>query len=67
MPIIRVELHEGRTVDQKRKLAAAITDAVVEHAAAERTAVRVIFTDYARSDWAIGGELVSDREARASD
>ncbi len=64
MPIIRVEMHEGRTAEQKRALAAALTDAMVEHAAADRAAVRVVFTDYAKSDWAIAGELVSDREAR---
>ncbi len=66
MPIIRVEMHEGRTVDQKRALAAALTDAIVEHAGAERSTVRVIFEDYAKSNWAVGGELVSDREARGS-
>jgi 4-oxalocrotonate tautomerase len=67
MPIIRVEMHEGRTVDQKRALAAALTDAIVEHADAKREAVRVIFTDYSKDDWAIAGQLVSDRERAAAE
>ncbi len=66
MPIIRVEMHEGRTVAQKRALAAALTDAIVEHAGAEPGAVRVLFSDYTKDDWAIGGQLVSDREQAAS-
>jgi 4-oxalocrotonate tautomerase len=66
VPIIRVEMHEGRTEPQKRALAAALTDAIVEHAGAQRDAVRVVFTDYAKYNWAIGGELVSDREAHAN-
>lgn len=63
MPIIRVEMHEGRTVEQKRALALALTEAIVEHAGASRDGVRVVFTDHAKSDWAIAGELVSDRES----
>ncbi|MDO9353800.1 MAG: 4-oxalocrotonate tautomerase [Solirubrobacteraceae bacterium] len=64
MPIIRVEMFEGRTLEQKRALAEAITAAVVEHADAPRQSVRVIFTDMAKEDWAVGGELRSDRDAR---
>ena len=32
MPFVIVEMWEGRTVEQKRRLAKAITDAMVEHA-----------------------------------
>lgn len=66
MPIVRVELLEGRSAAQKRKLAAAITDVVVEHAAVRADQVRVVFTDHDPGDWAIGGELVSDRRARVA-
>jgi 4-oxalocrotonate tautomerase len=65
MPIVRVELLEGRTVDQKRKLAAAITGVVVEHAAVRAEQVRVVFEDHETHNWAIAGELVVDRRARA--
>jgi 4-oxalocrotonate tautomerase len=32
MPFVVVEMWEGRTVEQKRRLVRAITDAMVEHA-----------------------------------
>lgn len=67
MPIVRVEMFEGRTAEQKRALAAALTEAMVEHAGAERGAVRVLIDDYAKGNWAIGGEFVSDRDAAAGD
>jgi 4-oxalocrotonate tautomerase len=65
MPIVRVELLEGRTVEQKRRLAAAITDVVVEHAAVSAQQVRVVFEDHETHNWAIAGELVLDRRAKA--
>ncbi|MDQ8044678.1 MAG: 2-hydroxymuconate tautomerase family protein [Solirubrobacteraceae bacterium] len=66
MPVVRVDLLEGRTVEQKRKLAAAITDVVVEHADVAASQVRVVFTDHAPENWAVGGELIKDRRAKAA-
>lgn len=61
MPTIRVELMEGRTVDQKRALVAALTQAVVNTLGARPEAVDVLLFDIKRSDWATGGELWSDK------
>jgi 4-oxalocrotonate tautomerase len=61
MPIIRVEMLEGRSVDQKRALAIELTDAFVRTCGGETSAVRVVMRDVSPSDWAIGGQLVSDR------
>jgi 4-oxalocrotonate tautomerase family enzyme len=36
MPLVQITMLEGRTVDQKRKLAKRITDALVEEAGARR-------------------------------
>jgi 4-oxalocrotonate tautomerase len=36
MPLIQVTMLQGRTVEQKRKLAQRITDAMVEEAGARR-------------------------------
>ena len=63
MPTLRVELFEGRTVEQKRALAKALTDACVGTLGGKAEAVEVIFYDIARHDWASGGELWSDRAA----
>jgi 4-oxalocrotonate tautomerase len=61
MPLIRVELFEGRTVDQKRALAQALTEASVKTLGIEPSAVDVIFTDIKRSDWATAGKLWSEQ------
>lgn len=65
MPAIHVELFEGRTVDQKRALAQALTDAVVKTLGGSPEAVDIVFRDVARHDWATGGRLWSDRTAAA--
>jgi 4-oxalocrotonate tautomerase len=60
MPLIRVELFEGRSVDQKREYAKALTEASVRVLGIDPGAVDVIFSDVKRSDWATGGVLWSD-------
>lgn len=62
MPTLRVELFEGRTLEQKRSLAKALTEATVQSLGVSASSVDVIFQDVARSDWATGGELWSDRK-----
>jgi 4-oxalocrotonate tautomerase len=61
MPTIRVELFAGRTVEQKRALAAALTEATVSTLGGSPDAVDVIFCDVERHDWATGGQLWSDK------
>ena len=41
MPLIQVTMLKGRTIEQKRKIAARITDAMVEDAKAAKEAVVV--------------------------
>jgi 4-oxalocrotonate tautomerase len=61
VPNVTVEWIEGRTLDQKRKVIAAITDLLVEEAGARREAVQVTFRDMARDNWGRGGFLAVDR------
>ena len=63
MPTIRVELFAGRTVEQKRALAAALTEATVKTLGGSADAVDVIFCDVERHDWATAGQLWSDKSA----
>jgi len=60
MPIIRVEMWPGRTQDQKRRMAKAITDVVVEIGKAPPEDTFVIFEDVPRRHWAQAGKLASD-------
>lgn len=61
MPTIRVELFEGRTDEQKRAYAKALTDTTVKVLGSTPAAVDVIFYDIKKSDWASGGVLHSDQ------
>ena len=61
MPTLRVELMEGRTVEQKRQLTSALTQACVEVLKCKPEAVDILFYDIKRHDWATGGELWSDK------
>jgi 4-oxalocrotonate tautomerase len=60
MPIITVEMWEGRTVEQKRKLAKAVTEAVVNSLGVSEQVVTVLMREEPRTNWSIGGKLCSD-------
>jgi 4-oxalocrotonate tautomerase len=62
MPTLRVELLEGRTVEQKRELATKLTQACVDVLKSTPQAVDILFYDIKRQDWATGGELWSDKK-----
>ena len=55
MPTIRVELMEGRTVEQKRELVKALTQACVDTLGSKAESVDVLLFDIKRHDWATGG------------
>jgi 4-oxalocrotonate tautomerase len=61
MAVVTVQLWEGRTLEQKRKLVQAITDAMVEHANAHRDGLHVILQEVPRENWARAGVLGVDR------
>jgi 4-oxalocrotonate tautomerase len=50
-----VSFYTGRSVEKKRAIAEAITDALVRIGGSKRDAVNVIFENVAREDWVIGG------------
>ena len=61
MPNITVELLSGRTLDQRREFAEAVTAAAVDVLKAKREAVRIRFAEIEKQDVANGGVLESDR------
>jgi 4-oxalocrotonate tautomerase len=60
MPVITVEWLEGRTPQQKRELADALTKAFVEIATVQKEQVWIVFRDVKRSDWAMSGRLLEE-------
>ncbi len=62
MPHIQVTLLNGRTTEQKRKIAARITDVIVEEAGSAREGIVVTFIDVERDSYARGGVLMVDKK-----
>ncbi len=62
MPIIRVEMLKGRDVSQKRALAEKLTDSFLEACGGNKASINVIITEIEGEDWAIGSELIADRQ-----
>jgi 4-oxalocrotonate tautomerase len=58
MPVITVQWLEGRTHEQKAKLADQLTRAFVEVAGVQADQVWIVFEDSKRANWAMGGKLL---------
>ena len=61
MPTYRVEMIEGRTVEQKKKLVEEITRVSVEVLGGTPEMVDILITDVKREIWATGGKLWTER------
>jgi len=60
MPLIQVQIFEGRSDEVKREYAMAITEAAVKIMGCSAESVDVIHRDVKKSDWATAGKLWSD-------
>lgn len=65
MPNITVELLAGRSVEQRRAFARAVTDHAVEILGARPQDVRMVFTEITPDVVANGGVLASEDASRA--
>jgi 4-oxalocrotonate tautomerase len=59
--MVQITLLEGRTADQKRKIAKRITDVLVEEAGTRRQAIVIAFHEVSKESYASGGELIIDK------
>lgn len=55
MPIIQVNILEGRSQEAKSAFAKGITDAAVEHLGVQQGQVRVLITEIAPAHWFTAG------------
>jgi 4-oxalocrotonate tautomerase len=60
MPYVIVEMYEGRSVEQKRAAAKAITDAIVTHLNTSAEATHVLFHELKKENAAHAGKLACD-------
>jgi 4-oxalocrotonate tautomerase len=62
MPHVQITWVEGRTPDQKRKIATRITEALIEDGRAIRENIHVAFHDVPTTNYAEAGVLVVDQK-----
>jgi 4-oxalocrotonate tautomerase len=60
MPFVKVQMLEGRSDDQKQRLAQAITRALIETANAKLESCEVVIEEYPRTHWMTAGKLMSE-------
>jgi 4-oxalocrotonate tautomerase len=60
MPIIRVEMWEGRSAEQKRELVDVFTRELVRICGGSADGVHVVIDEIKKVNWGIGGSLCSD-------
>lgn len=60
MPMIRVEMFPGRSLEQKRAFAKAVTESFVAICGGTPQGVQIIFSEVEKSDWATAGRLAVD-------
>jgi 4-oxalocrotonate tautomerase len=61
MPMIKVELLKGRTVEQKREFAEVVTRETARILKCRPEVVDIVFQDIEPHDWANAGKLNSDK------
>jgi 4-oxalocrotonate tautomerase len=60
MPFVIVEFWQGRTVEQKRNLVKAITQAMVDHANCKPEHLHVVIHETPKDSWGRAGVLAID-------
>ncbi|AHI66517.1 4-oxalocrotonate tautomerase [Burkholderia thailandensis] len=61
MPTIHLEMHPGRTLEQKRAFVTEVTRVTAETLNCPVESVDIVITEVPRDAWAKAGKLVSDR------
>jgi 4-oxalocrotonate tautomerase len=64
MPFVQITWLEGRSTDQKRKIAERITSALIEDGKAKVEHIQVTFVDLPPTNYAESGMLVADRKPK---
>ncbi len=59
MPLVIVEMWEGRTIEQKKQLVEGITSVMTKLGVSPQ-AVQIIIKDNPKHNWGIGGKLASE-------
>lgn len=61
MPIVHVEMWEGRSLEQKRELIEILTRETARIAQCAPESVYIVIQDVKKENWGAGGRLCSDK------
>ena len=61
MPIIRVEMRAGRSLEQKRELVEVLTRETARIAQCAPESVYIVIQDVEKENWGAGGRLCFDK------
>jgi 4-oxalocrotonate tautomerase len=61
MPIVHVEMWEGRSLEQKRELVEVLTRETARIAQCAPESVYIVIQDVKKENWGAGGRLCSDK------
>ncbi|WP_268741336.1 2-hydroxymuconate tautomerase [Staphylococcus massiliensis] len=61
MPIVTVQLIEGRTDEQLKAMVSEVTDAVEKTTGANREAIQVVIEEMKKTHYSVGGVRKSDQ------
>ena len=61
MPVIRVEIWEGRSIDQKRQLVEVLSKETARITGCGLSSVYVIIDEVKKENWGAGGELCAEK------
>lgn len=61
MPIIEMHLLAGRTIEQKRRVSAAMSKAVAEALDVSPQTVRILITEHQADEFSVGGMTAGQR------
>jgi len=65
--VVTIEMLEGRSLQQKQQLVAAITKAMVEIAHARPATLHVVIRDVPQTNWGLAGTLISEQGTGSDD
>nr|WP_092067997.1 2-hydroxymuconate tautomerase [Dendrosporobacter quercicolus]NSL46884.1 2-hydroxymuconate tautomerase family protein [Dendrosporobacter quercicolus DSM 1736]SDL68115.1 4-oxalocrotonate tautomerase [Dendrosporobacter quercicolus] len=60
MPIVQIDMLEGRTVDQRRELVKKVTEAITESVSCPASAVTIIIREMTKEHLGQAGKLRAD-------
>ncbi|WP_419780751.1 4-oxalocrotonate tautomerase [Maridesulfovibrio sp.] len=61
MPVIKVEMFEGRSIEQKRELVEVLSKETARITGCSVESIYVVIDEVKKENWGAGGELCSDK------